>query len=246
MKNGLHTNVDEIAPDIFRISTWVPDISEHGFTFNQFLLTGEEPFLFHCGQRGLFPLVSAAIDSVIRLERLRWISFAHVEADECGAVNHLLAAAPHAEVIHGPLACMLSLNDMCDRAPVVASTEPGDAHDIGGHRLRFIGTPHVPHNWESGLWFDEATSTLLAGDLLTHTGQCPALIESDCVAPALEAEALFHATGLTTNLTPTLERLAQLEPTTLALMHGASFTGDGAGQLRGLADGFAAMAAAPE
>jgi flavorubredoxin len=178
MKSGLQTNVDEIAPDIFRISTWVPDISEHGFTFNQFLLTGEEPFLFHCGQRGLFPLVSAAIDRVIRLDRLRWISFSHVEADECGTVNHLLSAAPHAEVIHGLLACTLSLNDMCDRAPVVASPEPGDAHEIGGHRLRFIATPHVPHNWESGLWFDETISTLLAGDLLTHTGQCPALIES--------------------------------------------------------------------
>jgi flavorubredoxin len=157
-------------------------------------------------------------------------------------MNLLLAAAPHAQVIHGPLACMLSLNDMCDRPPVPVSTEPGDTHDIGGHRLRFIATPHVPHNWESGLWFDETTSTLLAGDLLTHTGQCPALTESDCVAPALEAESLFHATGMTTNLRPTLEQLAQLTPTTLALMHGASFTGDGAGQLRDLADGYAAMA----
>ena len=109
-------------------------------------------------------------------------------------------------------------------------------------RVIEIATPHVPHNWESGLWFDETTSTLLAGDLLTHTGQCPALTESDCIAPALEAEELFHATGLTTNLAPTLEQLAQLTPTTLALMHGASFTGDGAAQLRGLADGYAAMA----
>src|ERR1700739_3566815 len=128
MDSGPQTKVDEIAPDIFRISTWVPDISEHGFTFNQFLLTGEEPFLFHCGQRGLFPLVSAAIDRVIRLERLRWISFSHVEADECGAVNQLLAAAPHAEVVHSPLACMLSLNDLCDRPPVPVGS---DAHDIG-------------------------------------------------------------------------------------------------------------------
>lgn len=246
MNTGPQTNLDEIAPDIFRISTWVPDISEHGFTFNQFLLTGDEPFLFHCGQRALYPLVSEAIGRVIRLEQLRWISFAHVEADECGAVNMLLAAAPHAEVIHGPLACLLSLNDMCDRAPVVAGTEPGAVHDVGGHRLRFIATPHVPHNWESGLWFDETTSTLLAGDLLTHTGQVPALTESDCVAPALEAEALFHATSPTSTLTPTLERLAQLSPTTLALMHGASFSGDGAGQLRGLADGFAAMVAAAQ
>ncbi|HZU45960.1 MAG TPA: MBL fold metallo-hydrolase [Mycobacterium sp.] len=236
----MHTAVDEIADGIYRLSTWVPGITEHGFTFNQFLLTGEQPFLFHCGMRQLFPLVSAAISKIIPLERLRWISFAHVEADECGAVNLLLAAAPNAEVIHGPLACMLSLTDMCDRPPVVAQEDA--AHDTGGHRLRFIATPHVPHNWESGLWFDETTSTLLAGDLLTHTGQCPALTESDCVAAALDAEAAFRATALTTNLGPTLEQLAQLQPTTLALMHGASFTGDGAAQLRGLAQGYAAMA----
>jgi flavorubredoxin len=99
MDRSLHTSVDEIADQVFRLSTWVPDISEHGFTFNQFLLTGDQPFLFHCGMRQLFPLVSAAIAKVIPLEQLRWISFAHVEADECGAMNLLLAAAPHAEVI---------------------------------------------------------------------------------------------------------------------------------------------------
>src|SRR5246127_2021005 len=242
MDTGLQTKVDEIASGIFRISTWVPGIPKHGFTFNQFLLTGDEPFLFHCGMRQLFPLVSTAIAKVIPIERLRWISFAHIEADECGSMNMLLAAAPHARVIHGPLACMLSLTDMCDRPPVAVGTELGDVHDIGGHRLRFIATPHVPHNWESGLWFDATTSTLLAGDLFTHTGQCPALTESDCIAPALEAEELFPAPGLTTNLAPTLEQLAQLTPTTLAVMHGASFTGDGAAQLRGLADGYAAMA----
>ncbi|MGY4654353.1 oxygen-binding di-iron domain-containing protein [Mycobacterium sp. URHB0021] len=235
----METTVDEIGTGIYRLSTWVPDITEHGFTFNQFLLTGEEPFLFHCGHRRLFPQVSAAINRVMPLETLRWISFGHVEADESGAVNLLLAAAPNAEVTHGPLACMLSLTDMCDRPPVPAMEQ---ARDIGGHRLRFIETPHVPHNWEAGLWFDETTSTLLAGDLFTHTGRCPAVTDSDCVAPALEAEAIFGATGLTTNLQPTLERLAGLNPTTLALMHGSSYTGDGAAQLRGLADGYAAMA----
>jgi flavorubredoxin len=186
----------------------------------------------------LFPLVSEAINRVVPVEKLRWISFGHLEADECGAMNLLLEAAPNAEVTHGPLACMLSLIDMCDRPPVAIADEP---LDIGGHRLRFIATPHVPHNWEAGLWFDETTSTLLAGDLLTHTGQCPALTESDCVAPALEAEAIFHATGLTTNLGPTLEQLAELQPATLAIMHGSSYSGDGAAQLRALADGYAAM-----
>jgi flavorubredoxin len=238
----METKVDEIGTDIYRLSTWVPDVTEHGFTFNQFLLTGDEPLLFHCGHRQLFPLVSEAINRVVPLEKLRWIAFGHVEADECGAVNLLLAAAPNAEVIHGALACMVSLNDMCDRPPVVA---PKDAiHDIGGHRLRFIPTPHVPHNWEAALWFDETTSTLLAGDILTHTGKCPALTESDCVAPALEAEEVFHATGLTTNLGPTLELLAQLNPTTLAIMHGSSYTGDGGAQLRALADGYATTAGA--
>lgn len=238
MTNELETTVDEIADGIFRFSTWVPDITEQGLTFNQFLLTGEQPFLFHCGHRWMFPLVSAAIRQVIPLEQLRWISFGHIEADECGAVNLLLDAAPEAEVIHGPLAVTLSLNDLCDRPPVVAPA----VHDIGGHRLRFLATPHVPHNWESGLWFDETTGTLLAGDLLTHTGKWPALTESDRVAPALEAESLFHATGLTNNLAPTLEELARLRPSTLALMHGASFAGDGAAQLRALSDGYAELA----
>ena len=234
----MDTTVDEIAAGIFRLATWIPDITEHGFTMNQFLLTGEQPFLFHCGHRQLFPLVSAAAAKIIPLEDLRWISFGHVEADECGSVNMWLAAAPHAEVIHGPLACAISLTDMCDRPPVMATEDP---LDTGGHRLRFIPTPHVPHNWEAGLWYDEATATLLAGDLLTHTGKCPALTESDCVAPAIAAEEVFHATGLTTNLAPTLEQLAQLNPSTLAIMHGSSFSGDGSAQLRGLAEGYSAM-----
>lgn len=216
---------------------------------NQFLLTSpdvadrggsaDEPFLFHCGQRQLFPLVSQAIARIIPLEELRWISFGHVEADECGAVNLLLAAAPHAEVVHGPLACMVSLNDICDRPPVVAGDDP---LDTGGHRLRFIPTPHVPHNWEAGLWFDETTSTLLAGDLLTQAGNPSALTESDVVEPAMAAESLFHATGLTTMLAPTLEQLAALNPKTLAIMHGASYSGDGAAQLRALSDGYTALA----
>jgi flavorubredoxin len=237
----METTVDEIGTDLYRLSTFIPEITAHGFTVNQFLLTGDEPFLFHTGMRQLFPLVSEAVNRVMPLEKLRWISVGHIEADECGAMNLMLQAAPSAEVIAGPLAVMLSLTDLCDRPPVVAP-ETG-VLDIGGHRLRFIPTPHVPHNWEAGVWFDEASSTLLIGDLLTHVGACPPLTESDIVEPALEAEEFFHATGLTTNLQPTLEALAALNPTTLAVMHGSSFAGDGAGQVRALADGYAEMAA---
>src|SRR5262245_15973761 len=116
MPAGPYTQVDEIATDIYRLSTWIPDIGEHGFTMTQFLLTGDELFLFHCGQRQLFPLVSEAISRVIPVEKLRWISFGHLEADECGAMNMFLEVAPDAEVIHGALACSLSLSDMCDKA----------------------------------------------------------------------------------------------------------------------------------
>jgi flavorubredoxin len=234
------TVVDEIAPDTFRISTHIPEVGPGGLTFNQFLIRDEQPFLFHTGMRGLFPLVSQAVSSLIPIESLRWISFGHVEADECGAMNHFLAAAPQAEVAHGPTACLVSLNDLADRPPRVMGDEP---LEIGSHRLRFIATPHVPHNWESAVWFDETTSTLLAGDLLTHNGKVPALVETDVVDLAMQAEEIFHAVSSIETMVPTLRSLADLGPTTLALMHGSSFHGDGAGQLLDLAARSAEMAA---
>ena len=236
----VETKIDEIAPDVFRLSTIVPDAAPGGFGFNQFLVRDEQPFLFHTGMRQLYPLVSAAIARIVPLEDLRWISFAHVEADECGAMNLLLADAPRAEVVHGALACMVSLNDLADRPPHVIGDE---VLDLGSHRLRFLPTPHVPHNWESGLWYDETNNLLFAGDLLTQTGNGPALTSDDLVEPALRTEEMFHSTSLSANLVPTLERLAQLQPTTLAVMHGSSFQGDGATALRARAAGYAATTA---
>jgi flavorubredoxin len=232
----METKIDEIAPDIYRLSTWIPDVAPPaGFTFNQFIVRGQEPFLFHTGMRQLFPLVSDAVDGVIGLKNLRWISFAHVEADECGAMNQFLAAAPDAQVVHGPLACMVSLNDLADRPPLAIGDE---ALDLGGKRMRFLPTPHVPHNWESGLWVEETTRTLLAGDLFTAVGKGPALTSSDLVAAANAGEDAFHSTSMGPDLVPTIHRLADLEPTTLAVMHGSSYTGDGAAQLRSLADSY--------
>ena len=237
----MQTTIDEIAPDVFRLSTWVDQIAPPaGFTFNQFLVRGEEPFLFHTGMRQLFPLVSDAISRLVPLPDLRWISFAHVEADESGAMNLMLEAAPNSQVVHGELACMLSLNDMANRPPRPMGAS--ETLDIGGHVLRFLPTPHVPHNWESGLWFDESTDTLFAGDLFTQLGGGPALVEADLVDAAVTAEQLFHSTALTPDLTSTLHRLADLEPGTLALMHGPSFRGDGAEQLRRLATSYSTIA----
>ena len=221
----MQTSIHEISDGVFRLSTCLPDIAPGGFTFNQYLLDGEEPLLFHTGPRRMFPLVSAAVAKVIDLPRLRWISFGHVESDECGAVNEWLAAAPDAQVTFNPLGCAISLDDICDRQPEPLLED--DARDIGGHRIKVIQTPHVPHGWEAQVLFDETTSTLLCGDLFTQAGDGPALVHgTDLIGPAIEAEDLFGATCLTANTAPTMRRLAALTPRTLALMHGPAFAGD--------------------
>jgi flavorubredoxin len=235
----MQTSVHEIADGTYRLSTYLPEITPEGFTMNQFLVDGEEPLLFHCGPRALFPLVSEAVSRVLPVERLRWITFGHVEADECGSMNQWLAAAPHAQVAHGELGCMVSIADMADRPPLPLAE--GEFLDIGGHRLRQISTPHVPHAWEAQVLFDETSGTLLCGDLFTQVGNGPALVhDADVVGPALAAEEMFHATSLTASTAPTMRTLAELAPRTLALMHGPSFTGDCAAALRDLADGYAA------
>ncbi len=162
------TKVDEIAAGIYRFSTFVPDVGPRGFTFNQYLIDDEQPLLFHTGHRAMFPLVAGAIATVIPLDRLRWITFGHVEADECGAMNLFLAAAPHAEVAHGALGCMVSLSDMADRPPVPLAD--GQIIELGEHRVRHIDTPHVPHGWEARVLYEETTNTLLCGDLFTQLG----------------------------------------------------------------------------
>jgi flavorubredoxin len=234
------TTTYEIADGIYRISTLVPDITPDGFTFNQYLVDGDEPLLFHCGPRGMFPLVSESVARVLPLERLRWITFGHVEADECGAMNAWLAAAPQAQVVFNGLGCMVSLNDLADRAP--RPVADGEVLDTGGHRIRFLATPHVPHGWEAQVVFDETTGTLFCGDLFTQTGNAPAIVhDRDMVTPAVESEAMFRGTCLTADTAPTIRRLADLAPRTLALMHGPAYAGDGTAALHGLAGAYADM-----
>ena len=230
----MQTQVSEIAAGVYRFSTWVAQVAPPaGFTFNQFLIDGDEPMLFHCGQRQLFPQLAEAAGRIMPLERLRWISFGHVEADECGGVNHWLAAAPNAQVAFGALGCEVSINDYADRTP--RPLEPGEVLDLGGRQMRWIPTPHVPHGWEAGVFFDEISKTLFCGDLLTHVGDGPPLTDADILGPALDAERMFRAMTLAPNTAATLRALAELKPATLALMHGSSLRGDCAAALEGLA-----------
>ena len=234
----MQTNVDQIADRIYRISTVIPDIAPGGFSFNQFLVDADEPLLYHTGMRGLFPLVREAVERVMPVEKLRWIAFSHVEADECGAVNEFLEVAPHAQVAHGALGVMLSLNDQLSRPP--RALEDGEVIDLGGasfsRKVVEIATPHVPHNWESHMFFEQETGTLFLGDLLTQVGDGPAITGDDLLQAAIEAEDLFHQTSLGPAVPATYRRIADLNPKRLAIMHGSSYEGDCAGLLRQMAD----------
>ncbi len=183
----METKIAEIADGIYRLSTYVPDIAPPaGFAFNQFLVLGDEPLMFHTGLRKMFPLNRDAVSRLIPPERLRWIAYGHFEADECGAMNEWLAIAPQAQAAHGQTGCMVSLNDFADRPPRVL--KDGETIDLGGgKRVRFIDTPHTPHGWDAGVLYEESTRTLLCGDLFTQLGDGPALTEGDVVGPAIAA-----------------------------------------------------------
>jgi flavorubredoxin len=231
----METRISEIADGIFRLSTFVPAIAPPaGFTFNQFVVMGDEPLMFHTGLRKMFGLNLDALKKIIAPDKLRWISYGHFEADECGAMNEWLAAAPGATAAHGMTGSMVSLNDFADRAPRIL--KDGEVIDIGGKRLRFIDTPHTPHGWDAGVLYEETSGTLLCGDLFTQLGDGPSLTTGDIVGPAVAGEDLFRYSSLNPGMGHTLRQLSALAPRTLALMHGPSFSGDGAAALSALAD----------
>ncbi len=231
------TTVDEIAPDIFRISSFVADF---GIQLNQFLLRDEEPFLMHTGMRRMFPATLEAVARVIDPATLRWIGYSHFEPDECGALNEWLGVAPNATPVTSPVGAMVMLGDFADRP--ARALDDNETFSTGRHRLRFLSTPHLPHGWDAGLFHDEATGTLFCSDLFFHPGETEPLNRADIVGPAVAAMnaslegPMAKDMPYTADTRPLLDRLAALKPKTLAIMHGASFGGDGAAALRDYAD----------
>ena len=220
----MEPNISEIADGIYRINTpW--QLPDGAFSFNQYLLLADEPLLFHAGLRALFPHVREAVAAVMPVERLRHVAFSHVEADECGALNLWLEAAPEAAPLCSAIAAMVSIGDLADRAP--RGLADGETVDLGGRRVRWLDAPHVPHGWECGYLFEESSRTLLCGDLFTQPGSShPALTSGDILGPSEAMRSGLDYWTHAASTRPTLERLASLEPTTLACMHGSAWTGD--------------------
>jgi flavorubredoxin len=230
------TNVQEIADGIYRINTPVViQDAAGGFSFNQYLVVDDEPMIFHTGPRKMFPLVREAVASVLPAERLRYIAFSHVEADECGSLNEWLAIAPQSSPLCGTVAALVSIEDLADRPP--RALKDGEVLSLGKHAVQWFDTPHLPHAWECGFLMEERTKTLLCGDLFTQGGaDLPAVTESDILGPS---EAFRHQMDYfshTKYARDMLERLASAGPTTLACMHGSAWRGDGAKLLLALAD----------
>jgi flavorubredoxin len=230
------TRIDEIADGIYRISTPIEvEGIAGGFTFNQYLVADDDPLLFHTGPRRLFPATRDAVARVVRIEQLRYVGLSHFEADECGALNEFLAAAPSAVPVCGKVAAMVSVDDVADRP--ARSLADGEVLLLGRHSLRWLDAPHVPHAWECGFLHEEATRTLLCGDLFTQAGSRHVPItEADVLGPSEESRAELDYYAHAPATRPTLERLAALQPGTLACMHGSAWRGDGAALLRALAD----------
>jgi flavorubredoxin len=214
--------VDEIADGIYRIATFVAD---EGLTFNQFLIAGEQPLLFHTGPRTLFDDTLAGLARVIDPADLRWVSWSHFEADECGALNNFLALAPAAEPVHSELGAGLNADDFAIRPTHTLADD--DVLDLGSHRVRLLVTPHVPHGWDAILALEETTGTLFASDLLAQPGASGASTDGDVVEPALDILRRYpDVIPVTPSTLSTLDRLVALHPTTLAIHHGAAYTGD--------------------
>lgn len=237
MTNDSATTVHEIAHGIHRISTYEPDGPPGGITFNQFVVIGDEPLLFHTGTRHLFQAVRDAVATVVDPASIRWISSGHASRpDEYGSLNEWEALAPSATVAHGRTGCFLCLSDMSSRPP--RPLADGEVIEVGEHRLQWIDTPHVPGPWEAGVLFDQTTRTLFCGDLFSRTGPAPDTTADSIVEAAIAHDQLMHGHAYTPQTGPTLRRLAALEPQRLALMHGPTFVGDAAAQLNVLADYF--------
>jgi flavorubredoxin len=227
--------INEIAPDVYRISVFAPDIQ---LQFNHFLIKDDEPLLYHAGLKQMFPILYEAVKTLIDPRLLRWVGFSHFEVDECGALNEWLQVAPRAQAVCSEVGAIVNMADFAIKPSKAMKT--GEILETGRRRYRFIQTPHLPHGWDAGVMFEETDRTLLCSDLLHQNGDLVALTDKDILEAHrtsilhFEAGPLMDYAPYTHKTKKMLYGLADLEPRTLATMHGSSFFGDCSSMLKEL------------
>jgi flavorubredoxin len=224
--------IEEIADGIYRIATFNEQFK---IGMSQFLIRDEHPLLFHTGFRRTFPDTLEAVRQIVDPATLRYITWSHWEGDEAGALNDFLRVAPHAEPVHGRIGA-LYINEFSDgTAKVVADQQ---VVTLGAHRVRFLLTPQVPHAWDALLMIEETTGTLFASDLFFQAGERAAHTHSDIVELSIASYRRFpDAFPVGPQFLRTIERLEATNPRTVAVMHGASYSGDVSGALKDLRKG---------
>ncbi len=219
--------VNEIAPDVYRISIYVP---EFNLQFNHFLIKDDEPLLFHTGYKRMFPQVHDAVATIIKPSEIRWISFSHFESDECGSLNQWLEVASSAQAVCSVVGALVNVNDFAIRP--ARGMMDGEVLTTGKYRFRFCSTAHLPHGWDAGVLFEETNRVLLCSDLFHHDGDVEPLTESDIIERVRKTLIEYQASPFANYIPYTprtaniLKSLAELKPKTLATMHGSSFTGN--------------------
>ena len=227
------TNIYEIADGIYRVNTPLDVLG--GFSFNQYLIVDDAPLLFHTGPRRLFGLVREAVASVLKPRDLRYIAFSHYEADECGSLNEWLELAPAAVAVCSRIAAMTSVDDIALRPSQPLADR--ETLTLGRHTVKWLDTPHLPHGWETGYLMESATGTLFCGDLFTQGGfGQPPVIETDILESSEAFRQPLDYFSHTTQVRQLIEKLADENPTMLAVMHGSAWRGDGARLLRALGE----------
>ena len=220
------TAIDEIAPDVFRLSVYVPDFD---MQFNHFLVRDEEPLLFHTGLKSMFPLLMDAVATILDPATIKWIGWSHFESDECGSLNEWLQVAPEAQPFCTLVGKLVSVDDFSTKP--ARGMMPGDVLDTGKYRFSYHQSPHIPHGWDAGVLFEETRKTLFCSDLFHHFGNTEALTEADLIERTRDGMSRLNQGPLvgympyTRQTEGVLRQLAELKPETLAVMHGSSYSG---------------------
>lgn len=218
----------EIAPNVFRIATWQPALNTEACLF---LVRDTEPLLYHTGRREQFAASLRAVRKLINSRDLRWIAFSDFQADECGALAEWQDEAPGATALCTDIAKYNGVDDVVARRPARAM-EDGEELNTGRYQFRFMATPHVPHGWGASMLYEKQHGTLFCSDLLFQEGRCTPTDTADAILDRFLASMRKRQTSdwarafpCTAQTRKTYRMLAELNPRTLALRHGASHAG---------------------